>query len=158
MEGGARQVSAGRVGRAHGLDGSFYVDAPSGAPAEGAEVEAAGARRRVERSAGTAQRPLLRLAGVDTREAATELRGAELLVADDGPVGEDDLLVEDLVGCRVIDMGVVERVIEAPSCDVLELDDGRLVPLVSDAIRRVDLQERVVEVDLEFLGEAQRPS
>lgn len=156
MDGGARQVSAGRVGRAHGLDGSFYMDAAARELAEGAEVEVAGVPRRVERVAGTAQRPLLRLAGVDAREAAAELRGAELLVEDDAPA-EDELLVDDLVGCRVLEMGVVVRVIQAPSCDVLELDDGRLVPLVSDAIRRVDVQAREVEVDLRFLGEAHRP-
>ena len=40
-----------------------------------------------------------------------------------------------------------------PSCDVLEVGEGGvLVPFVSDAIRRVDAEAGVIEVDSEFLG------
>jgi ribosomal 30S subunit maturation factor RimM len=47
----------------------------------------------------------------------------------------------------------VRRVIAGPSCDVLEVGDGAvLVPFISDAIRRVDTDARVIEVDAEFLG------
>ena len=47
---------------------------------------------------------------------------------------------------------VVTRVVAAPSCDVLELDGGALVPLVGDAVRAVDLERRRIEVDRRFLG------
>ena len=41
----------------------------------------------------------------------------------------------------------------APSCDVLEVgEDGVLIPFVSDAIERIDLAARVIEVDTAFLG------
>jgi ribosomal 30S subunit maturation factor RimM len=44
-------------------------------------------------------------------------------------------------------------VIASPSCDLLEVgDDALLVPLVSDAVRRVDTEAGVIEVDREFLG------
>jgi ribosomal 30S subunit maturation factor RimM len=49
------------------------------------------------------------------------------------------------------------RVIDSPSCDLLELEGGELVPLISDAVRAVDLDARVIEVDRRFLrleGEA----
>jgi ribosomal 30S subunit maturation factor RimM len=50
-------------------------------------------------------------------------------------------------------------VVSAPSCDVLEVgDDGVLVPFVSDAVRRVDPEAGVIEVDLRFLGLAPRGS
>ena len=57
-----------------------------------------------------------------------------------------------------IDVGVVERLIVLPSCEVLEVSraDGRealLVPLVKDAVRAVDLGKRLIDVDLRFLGE-----
>ena len=43
--------------------------------------------------------------------------------------------------------------VEAPSCDILEVgDDGVLVPFVSDAVKRVDTDARLIEVDREFLG------
>jgi ribosomal 30S subunit maturation factor RimM len=36
---------------------------------------------------------------------------------------------------------------------VLEVGvDGVLVPLVSDAVKRVDIEGRIIEVDREFLG------
>ena len=57
-----------------------------------------------------------------------------------------------------IDVGVVERLLGLPSCEVLEVSraDGRevlLVPLVNDAVRAVDLGKRLIDVDLRFLGE-----
>ena len=56
-------------------------------------------------------------------------------------------------GCEVPGLGSVRRVIAAPSCDLLEVgDDAVLVPFVSDAIRRVDTEARVIEVDREFLA------
>ena len=75
----AGQVGAGRVGRAHGLDGSFYVDAPAEPLAEGTEVTVAGRATVVERRAGTDARPLVRLRGIDDRDAAAALRGELLL-------------------------------------------------------------------------------
>ena len=54
-------------------------------------------------------------------------------------------------------VGVVRRLLELPSCEVLEVErpDGGelLVPLVSDAVREVDLDRRAIDVDLHFLGE-----
>ena len=49
-------------------------------------------------------------------------------------------------------MGTVAQVIDGPSCSVLELEDGTLIPLVSDAVRSVDLEAGEIEVDRDFLG------
>jgi 16S rRNA processing protein RimM len=145
---------AGRVGRAHGLDGSFYVDAP--APellALGAELRVRGAAMRIARRAGTDGRPLVRLSGVDDREAAEALRGAELVAEGDAPAQPGEWDASELVGCEVPGLGSVRRVVAAPSCDLLEVGDaGALVPFVSDAIRRVDPAAGVIEADLRFLG------
>jgi 16S rRNA processing protein RimM len=141
------------VGRAHGLDGSFYVE---GAVAElleeGAEVTVAGAARRVVRRAGTDARPIVRLEGVDARDVSGEELWAD---APAEPVeGEYD--AEELMGCRVPGIGTVRRVVNGPSCDVLEVgDEAVLVPFVSDAVRRVDTDAGVIEVDLRFLGLAE---
>ena len=150
MSQGRRALSAGRVGRPHGRDGSFYVEGPDHPLDEGTEVMVAGQPHRVERRAGTGERPLLRLSGVGDREAAARIGGEALVVED--AVGEGEWLAEDLVGCRVSGLGVVGRVLEGPSCDLLELEDGTLVPFVSDAVRGVDMESRVIEVDRRFLG------
>jgi 16S rRNA processing protein RimM len=142
-------VTAGRVGKPHGLDGSFYVDWPQHELSEGTELVLAGGTHSVERRAGTDDRPLIRLAGVDDPGS---LRGELLLVEDE--LGEGEWLAADLVGCRVSGHGAVTRVIDGVSCSVLELEDGTLVPFVSDAIERVDLEAREIHVDADFLGSA----
>src|ERR1700748_2759149 len=113
-------VHAGRVGRPHGLDGSFHV--------VGAEPEwlrdtlwFEGVEREVVRRAGTAEQPILRLDGCATRDDAEALRGAELMV----PRAEVELeageyWADDLAGCAVVDgdvaIGYVRRMPALPSC------------------------------------------
>jgi 16S rRNA processing protein RimM len=142
------------VGRAHGLDGSFYVDRPDHELAEGTSVSVGGRAAVVERRAGTDARPLIRLSGVADRDAAEALRGeAVILSAGGGPLEEGEWPAEDLVGCTIEGVGEVLRVVQAPSCDLLEVgDEGTLVPFVRDAVKRVDVDARVIEVDRRFLG------
>jgi 16S rRNA processing protein RimM len=153
-----RQVAAGRVGRPHGLDGSFYVSQPYEDLAEGTEVTIAGRRAVVERRAGTDDRPIVRVSGVSDRDAAGGLRGEPLLVSA-GQLEEGEFLIEDLVGCEIPGLGEVRRVVPAPSCDLLEVgDDAVLVPFISDAVKRVDTDARVIEVDRGFLGLDEEPA
>jgi 16S rRNA processing protein RimM len=152
-------VPAGRVGRPHGLDGSFHVTRP--VPAlldEGAVLEVQGRPLRVVRRAGSAEKPIVRLEGCSSREDALALRGADLLAPRSAapPLEEDEFWAEDLQGCTVVDgereVGVVTRMIALPSCEALEVGD-RLIPLVRDAIRSIDVEARKIDVDLAFLGE-----
>jgi 16S rRNA processing protein RimM len=144
-----RLVTAGVVGRSHGLDGSFHVERPQHPLHRGTVVALEGRQHEVRRRAGTDRKPLVRLSGVDTREAASALRGRLLLV--EAALGEGEWLAEDLVGCRVDGLGEVVRVIDAPSCDLLELEGGELVPLIADAVRSVDLAAATIEIDRRFL-------
>jgi 16S rRNA processing protein RimM len=153
-------LAVGRVGRPHGLDGSFYVvEASPEVPGVDGFVVVRGARRRIERRAGTDEKPILRLEGCTSRADAEALRGAEVLA--DVSLGEDEFWAHDLEGCAVVDgslaVGFVRRMTALPSCEVLEVDrpDGSelLVPLVRDAIRAIDLDARRIDVDLGFLGE-----
>src|SRR3954454_19913588 len=72
-------IEAGRVGRPHGLDGSFHVTGPETELLAG-QVTLPGAPRDVPRRAGTDAAPILRLEGIDAREAVEALRGEPLLV------------------------------------------------------------------------------
>jgi 16S rRNA processing protein RimM len=143
-------VTAGRVGRPHGRDGSFYVDGASAPLAQGSRVTVAGGEREVSRRAGTDERPLLRLAGVDDPRG---LRGETLLV--EAELEDDEWLAADLVGCEVEGAGRVARVLDAPSCELLELEDGTLVPFVSDVILAVDVAAGRIRADLGYLGAAE---
>ena len=189
MAGPQDWLAGGVVGRPHGLDGSFHVLSPRPALlALGTTVRAAGRDAAVVRLAGTDDRPIVRLDGVDTREAADALRGTELLVPRSvaPALEEDEWWAEDLVGCRVVDgdraLGRVVRLLPLPSCEVLEVAPegageggsgsyargggsgaGRsgaqasaeafLVPLVRDAVRRVDVGAKLIDVDIAFLGD-----
>jgi 16S rRNA processing protein RimM len=157
-------LSAGRVGRPHGLDGSFYVTGPRPRLlALGKSVSVAGESREIMRCAGTDRRPILRLHGIDDREGAERLRGQELTLAEsDAPtLADGEWWAHELVDCQVRDaqapVGRVLRMIELPSCEALEvqpLDGGApiLIPMVKDAIRTLDIQRREIDVDLSFLG------
>jgi len=139
-------VTAGRVGKPHGLDGSFYVEGASHPLPVGTPVTIADRPPlEVERRAGTEERPLIRLAGV---EDPRELRGELLLV--EAELGENEWLAADLLRCSVPGHGRVVRVLDGPSCSVLELEDGTLVPFVSDAIRSVESDE--IRLNEDFLG------
>jgi 16S rRNA processing protein RimM len=159
-------LTAGRVGRPHGLDGSFYVTRPRSRLLElGSVVTVGGRSAAIVRRAGTDQRPIVALAGVEDRDAVGELRGLELTVAaDTAPaLGEGEWWAHELEGCEVRDgerlLGTVSRLLELPSCEALEVErvqggGALLVPMVKDAIRRIDAEARQIDIDMEFLAEA----
>jgi 16S rRNA processing protein RimM len=113
-------------------------------------------RVALTRRAGTPEKPILRIEGCESRDAAEALRGTELRVpaAEAPALDQDEYWARDLEGCRVTDgeleVGVVSRMIALPSCEALEVGD-RLIPLVRDAIRSVDVEGRRIDVDLGFV-------
>ncbi len=158
-------IEVGRVGRPHGLDGSFLVKrADARLLADADELWVDGLAERVERRAGTGERPILRLAGHAGRDAAEALRGATLAIpVERAPALEPgEYWAHELAGCAVWDgdrrVGEVRRMLPLPSCEALEVareggGDALLVPMVRDAIRTVDIPGRRIDVDLGFLGE-----
>src|SRR5829696_2141676 len=158
-------LHAGRVGRPHGLDGSFYVTQPRAAllGAVGTLL-VEGREEEIVRRAGTDARPILRLASFTTRSQVEALRGTDLLVPQDQApeLEEDEWWPEELEGCTVHDgdreVGVVRALRALPSCEVLEVErtgagGELLVPLIRDAVRAVNVEARRIEIDLVFLGE-----
>jgi 16S rRNA processing protein RimM len=152
-------LHAGRVGRPHGLDGSFHVVEP--APrllTVGGEIWVGERATEIERRAGTDDRPILRVALASDRTAVEALRGEQLRAprAEAPPLDEDEYWAEDLVGCTVHagdrSLGAVRKLLPYPSCELLELDGGTLIPLVRDAIVLIDTAARRIEVDGRFLG------
>ena len=136
-------VEVGRVGRPHGLDGAFVVE-------RGSDDErrfVVGARLRV-----------------DGEEAEVVLRrrvgGGRVAIKLDRPVERGQMLtvprselpppepgayyIFQLVGLDVEEegrvVGRVRGVLPGAANDNLELEDGKLVPLVEDAIAKVDLE------------------
>ncbi|HWF72321.1 MAG TPA: ribosome maturation factor RimM [Solirubrobacteraceae bacterium] len=158
-------LRAGRAGSPHGLDGSFHVaEANASLLSLGAVIRIGDEERPITRRAGTDARPILRIEGHDDRAAAEALRGLDILVTrDNAPALEsEEWWAEDLESCRVCDgareVGQVKRLLALPSCEVLEVKRGDgapdlLVPLIRDAVRRVDVEHGEIDIDLAFLGE-----
>jgi 16S rRNA processing protein RimM len=136
------RVSVGRVGKSHGLDGSFVVENASDAPERflvGAELLVDGESAKVVALRHARGRPVIRL---DRRVP----RGAELEVPRSAlePAGDDEYYVFQLIGLRVEEdggrvLGSVTDVLPGVANDVLELDSGMALPMVEDCILSVDL-------------------
>jgi len=155
--------ACGTVGRAHGLAGELYLDLlPNGlACLNGGErfflerPDSPEPRPVVlTRAGGTDLRPLVRLDGVDSREAATSLHGAVVLASGAGlDEGVDHYPVSELLGARVVsggaELGVVTEVLMNPAHDILQIEaaDGSrtLVPFVAELVE-VDRERRLVTV------------
>ena len=143
-------VVVGRVGRPHGVDGSFFVEGASEAPerfAVGATLLVDGEPAKVIVSKrGAGGRVVIKL----DREAA---RGAALAVRrDELPEPEEDAYyVFQLVGLAVVEeggrtLGAVAEVENGPANDALLLESGLLLPLVESCVLDVDLEQRRILV------------
>jgi 16S rRNA processing protein RimM len=143
-------VLVGRVGRPHGIDGSFFVEDGSDVDerfARGARLHVGGTVAEVVVSKrGSGGRRVIRL----DREVA---RGEGLYVPrEDLPEpGEDAFYVFELVGLRVEEeggreLGTVTDVENLPANDALVLDGGLLLPLVDACVREIDLERRRIVV------------
>jgi len=143
-------VVVGRVGRPHGIDGSFFVEAGSDSPerfergatllVDGVPAEITGSKR------GAGGRFVIKL----DRSVA---RGSTLAVRrDELPEPEPDAYyVFQLIGLSVEEeggrpLGVVTDVSPAPANDALVLDSGLMLPLVESCVLDVDLEQRRVLV------------
>jgi 16S rRNA processing protein RimM len=155
------RIVIGTVGKAHGLDGSFYLNDYGGA----VPLDAGMAVRLGERDVtvaghkGTLERPVVRVDIAGDRTAAEALRGLEVTV--DAALlpepEEDEYLHVDLIGCAVESdgrpLGAVKSVREYPANDVLELDGGEMLPFVDDVVLEVDIPGRRIVVSPDVLGE-----
>lgn len=149
------KVVVGRVGKSHGLDGSFVVEGASDEPERfkvGVELFVAGEPAKVVASKQARDRPVIRLDRRVPRGAPLEISSASL-----EPVGEDEYYVFQLVGLRVEEegggiLGTVTDVAPGVANDVLQLDSGLALPMVEDCVREVDLQGGKIVVAQGFSG------
>ena len=147
-------VRVGKVGRPHGTDGAFVVEGGSRDPrrfAVGASVLVDGAPATVVASRRVGKgRVAIRLDRPVERGVDLTVRREDLAELEEGA-----FYVADLVGLEVVEqggakLGVVRDVLPGPANDALELDGGRLLPLVEDCVLEVDLASGRVLVALGF--------
>ena len=159
-------VEIGKVGKAHGLHGSFQcvpiTDYPERfestshvhihrgqAPIRTVDVETAQLR---------SGRVVLKLKGVDTPEAAEFLKHALLCAGEDELVelGEGEYFYFELEGLKVIDehdkvLGTLKDVLATPAHEIYVISDGNvevLVPAVAEYILAVEPERGFIRLRL----------
>jgi 16S rRNA processing protein RimM len=139
----------GRVGKPHGLDGSFVVEQASDDPKRfepGAMLQAGGENVRVEKRKRSGGRLVIRLDRPVPRGTRLQVARTELPEPEPGAY-----YVFQLVGLEVEEeggrrLGVVTDVAPGPANDAIELDTGLSLPLVEACVREVDLDRRRILV------------
>jgi 16S rRNA processing protein RimM len=145
----SERVAIGRVGKPHGLDGSFYVERPSTDARwwkVGARFLAGGEQAEVVGSRRAQGRPVIKLDRPVPRGTQLEVHRAEL-----PPTDEDEYYAFQLLGLEVVEengraLGTVADVLPGVANDVLQVGADVLLPMVEDCIRSVDLDARRIVV------------
>jgi 16S rRNA processing protein RimM len=155
---GADRVEIGGIARAHGIRGEVVVythDPDSEILGDVETIFVGGVARKVLQARDTQKGWLVVLEGVVTRNDAEALRGQVVEVArDDLQLDEADILLDDMIGCRVVlpdgrPWGTIAAVEIGPQ-DLLVIHDGeieRLLPLVDELVTNIDVANGVVTVD-----------
>ena len=162
-----RFLSIGLLTRPHGVLGEVrlrlhYADSTALEEVDAVYLALPGATGEPRRYAIAAARYvdggiLCELEGVEGRDQAALLRGAEILVqrSDLPPLAEGEFYLGDLAGYAVVTRagqpyGVVHEVQELGAHETLVIHDGdieRLLPYVPEFVVDVDLEGRRVVVD-----------
>ena len=149
-------VSVGRVGRPHGLDGSFVVERPSENERlfdPGAMLIAGGELATVAARKRSGGRLVIKLD--PPAERGTELAVRRSALPEPQP---DSFYVFQLQGMEVVEeggrrLGAVQEVAPGVANDVLELDSGLALPMVEECIRQVDVAAGTIVVAVGFADE-----
>ena len=118
----------------------------------------------IERVRYQKDRPVVKLKGIDDRNAAEALRNLEVSIEAGAmeALPEGEHYVRDLIGCRVVDIaagaapgreiGTLRDVIQNTAQSVLDVetaDGGQvLIPAVDAFLRNIDEEARLIEVEL----------
>lgn len=155
----AARVEIGGIARAHGIKGEVVVvthDPDSETLGSVETVFVGGTERRIRLARATHRGWLVAFEGIDTRNDAERLQGESVEVARDAlELEDDDVLLADLIGCRVVRAdgaawGEVAAVEAGEMQDLLVIHDGdveRLLPLVDVFVTQIDLDAGTITVD-----------
>ncbi len=122
------------------------------------EVLLDGRRVKVEKVRFQKNMAVVKLAGVDDRNASELLRGKDLYIEKaELDLGEDTYFTDELTGCAVVDgdgnkLGTLAEVIANPAHDLyrVEKEDGSsfLMPAVKAFITSLEPENRLIRVSL----------
>jgi 16S rRNA processing protein RimM len=159
-------ISVARAVRTRGLKGEIVADLLTDFPERFEAIDRliasspTGQRRSVELEGYWFQkdRIILKLADVDSIEAAQELVGYEFCIpeAERVPLDENEYYDFELEGCFVRDIGgrdigKVQRVLKTGAVEILEIATEKgvtvLVPLAESIITKIDISAKQIVID-----------
>ncbi len=158
-------IAAGRIVRTHGTQGWVGVTVYSGFGDrfDGYKVLYIKGARGIEGKilTGIEEQPdavLLKFKGVDDREAAKDLVGAELMIPESQKLElpEDFYFIDDLIGLEVYDtggklLGKIRDVMVMSGNDIYVVGEGEqeiLIPAVGEFVKEVDIGSGKMVVQL----------
>lgn len=127
-------LEIGKILKPHGLNGEVIVSLSTNRTDRlnpGSVVNTEEMKLRIKASRPHAKNFIVQFKGIENREKAEELRG-EFLYAES--INDGTIWAHELVGAKVVDQhdnnrGTVVSVVHNPASDLMELEDGNLVPL-----------------------------
>ena len=127
-------LEIGKILKPHGLNGELIVDLSTNRTERinpGSVISTQKLELIVRASKPHQKKFIVHFEGIQNREKADELRG-EILFAES--IKDETVWVHELIGAEVIDQkgisrGHVTSVLHNPASDLLELEDGNLVPI-----------------------------
>ena len=155
-------IKLGKITAPQGIKGEVRVYPYTDKPTRFSEIEAVllnGRRCRIEKARYMKNMAVLKLEGIDDRNAAEAMRNCELLLPREElwKQPEDTYFVDDLVGCAVVSedgapVGTLKTIHSRPAQDLYEIEraDGSsfLLPAVKEFIKDVKTDEKTIVIHL----------
>ena len=155
-------IKLGKITAPQGIKGEVRVYPYTDKPTRFSEIEAVllnGRRCRIEKARYMKNMAILKLEGIDDRNAAETMRNRELLLPreDLWKQPEDTYFVDDLVGCAVVSedgapVGTLKTIHIRPAQDLYEIEkeDGSsfLLPAVKEFVKDVKTDEKIIVIHL----------
>ncbi|MEI7984799.1 MAG: ribosome maturation factor RimM [Armatimonadota bacterium] len=150
-----KRTPVGRIAGAFGLRGQLKVELITNFPArfeKGGILFIDGVQHKIQESQIHKGRPLIKLSGIDHISVAEKLQWKILEAEGEPELEEDEFLLEDLIGLKVItvdgeELGLVEDIEDYPAHEVV-LVAGIRIPLVDNFITDIDLEAGIMTVKL----------
>ena len=155
-------IKLGKITAPQGIRGEVRVYPYTDKLTRFSEIEAVylnGRRCRIRKVRYMKNMAVLKLEGIDDRNAAEAVRNQELMLPKEElwEQPEDTYFVDDLVGCSVVSedgspVGMLKAVHSRPAQDLYEIEKGDgstfLLPAVKEFVRGVDIGNKTIKIHM----------
>ena len=159
--GNMEKINIGKIVKAVALKGEVKVHTAAGKNGRYGELESVyinGEEYTIEKVRYQGDMAIMKLKGIDDRNAAEAMKGMEIYVEEEDlpELPEDTFYIKDLIGSAVIDektknqVGTLKGVITNTAQDVYEINvSGNIVmvPAVKEFIKSVDIENKQIVIN-----------